>query len=51
MLYVVYWDGHYVGTVVAKNDEEAKLRAQEKFQFHGDGVLEVRPRLTRAVEV
>lgn len=51
MLWFVYWDGHYVGTVIAKDEDEAKHRAHEKFEFTDLGMLEVKPRLKSMVEV
>lgn len=31
MYFYIYWDGHFVGTVVARTIEDARLRAEEKF--------------------
>ncbi len=49
MLFWIYWDGHYVGTVIAADEADARLRAEEKFGPIW-GLVEVRSRQkTRAV--
>ena len=43
MLWFVYWDSHYVGTVIAADETQARARADEKFGPIW-GLVEVKPR-------
>jgi hypothetical protein len=47
MLYFVYWERHYVGTVEAISDEEALVRAAEKFGPFLGGTVEVKAQVPR----
>ena len=43
MRFFIYWDGHYIGTVIAATEAEARVRAEEKFGPIW-GPIEVQPR-------
>ena len=48
MLFFVFRDGHYVGTVIAADEAEARERAEEKFGPSW-GLVEIKPRLPKRV--
>lgn len=46
MLWFIYWDGHYVGTVIAADEQDALEKAATKFEARNWWVahVEARPR-------